>query len=153
MEKTVPVSLYLPVCRKYNLSMEEKMKSRFIGLYCMILADGVVDSRELETIYRIGRENYGFSAEDITSIVRDSGTSFILPEVIEEKVELLYQLGEIAWADGKIEESERTLIKKYASCMGFADENLESIVDYILDKVENKVPVEDVIKEITGKKE
>lgn len=46
----------------------------------MILADGVVDSRELETVYRIGRENYGLSAEEIMSTVRDSGTSFILPD-------------------------------------------------------------------------
>lgn len=132
--------------------MEEKMKSRFMGLYCMILADGVVDSRELETVYRIGRENYGLSAEEIMSTVRDSGTSFILPESIEGKVELLYQMGEIAWADGEIEESEKRLMRRYASRMGFADENLDGIVDYILGKVNSNVPVGDVIREVTGNK-
>lgn len=130
--------------------MEEKMKSRFMGLYCMILADGVVDSRELETVYRIGRETYGLSEEEIMAAVRDSGTSFILPETTGEKVELLYQMGEIAWADGEVVEPERHLMRRYASRMGFADENLDGIVDYILDVVDRKVPVGDVIKEVTG---
>lgn len=130
--------------------MEEKLKSRFMGLYCMILADGVVDSRELETIYRIGRENYGLSAEDIMSTVRDSGTSFILPTSINEKIKLLYQMGEIAWADGEIEESETSLMRKYAFRMGFEEKNLDAIVKYILDKVEHKVPVSDVINEINN---
>lgn len=132
--------------------MEEKLKSRFMGLYCMILADGIVDSRELETVYRIGRENYGLSAEEIMSTVRDSGTSFILPEAIEEKIELLYQMGEIAWADGDVEESEKTLMRRYASRMRFEDEHLDGIVSYILDKVKNKVPVGEVIKEVTDNK-
>lgn len=118
----------------------------------MILADGVVDSRELETVYRIGRENYGLSAEEIMSTVRDSGTSFILPETIGEKVELLYQMGEIAWADGEIEESEKSLMRRYASRMGFEDENLDGIISYILDKVNGNVPVSEVIKEVTGNK-
>lgn len=130
--------------------MEEKLKSRFMGLYCMILADGVVDSRELETIYRIGRENYGLSSEEIMSTVRDSGTSFILPETKSGKIELLYQMGEVAWADGIIEESEKSLMRKYALRMGFEEQNLNVIVQYILDKVKSKVPVQEVIQEINN---
>lgn len=130
--------------------MEEKLKSRFMGLYCMILADGVVDSRELETIYRIGRESYGLSEEDIMSTVRDSGTSFILPTTLDEKIELLYQMGEIAWADGEIEESEKSLMRKYALRMGFEEQNIDAIVTYILDKVNHKIPVQEVINEVKG---
>lgn len=128
--------------------MEEKLKSRFMGLYCMILADGVVDSRELETVYRIGRESYGLSAEEITSTVRDAGTSFILPNTLEDKIELLYQMGEIAWADGEIEESEKGLMRRYAARMGFEEKNLDDIVAYILERVSRKMPVSEVIKEI-----
>lgn len=114
----------------------------------MILADGVVDSRELETVYRIGRESYGLSAEEITSTVRDAGTSFILPNTLEDKIELLYQMGEIAWADGEIEESEKGLMRRYAARMGFEEKNLDDIVAYILERVSRKMPVSEVIKEI-----
>lgn len=142
-------TFFLPVCRKKKMTkMEERLKSRFMGLYCMILADGIVDSRELETIYRIGRENYGLSADEITATVRDSGTSFNLPVLLDDKVRLLYEMGEVAWADGRIEESERNLLLKYALRMNFKEENLDAIVDYILEKVEHKIPVEEVIKEI-----
>lgn len=128
--------------------MDEKLKSRFLGLYCMILADGVVDSRELETVYRIGRENYGLTEDEILTAIRDGGTSFELPVILNEKIELLYQLGEIAWADGKIEESEKDIMRKYALQMDFDSANIDAIVDYILDKVEHKVPLSEVIKEV-----
>ncbi|MGM9724413.1 MAG: TerB family tellurite resistance protein [Prevotella sp.] len=128
--------------------MDEKLKSRFLGLYCMILADGVIDSRELETVYRIGRETYGLTEDEILTAIRDSGTSYELPVIINEKIELLYQLGEIAWADGRIEESEKDIMRKYALQMDFDSANIDAIVDYILDKVEHKVPLSEVIKEV-----
>jgi len=128
--------------------MDEKLKSRFLGLYCMILADGVIDSRELETVYRIGRETYGLTEDEILTAIRDSGTSYELPVILNEKIELLYQLGEIAWADGRIEESEKDIMRKYALQMDFDSANIDAIVDYILDKVEHKVPLSEVIKEV-----
>ena len=128
--------------------MDEKLKSRFLGLYCMILADGVIDSRELETVYRIGRETYGLTEDEILTAIRDSGTSYELPVILNEKIELLYQLGEIAWADGRIEESEKDIMRKYALQMDFDSANIDAIVDYILDKVEHKVPLSEVIIEV-----
>ena len=114
----------------------------------MILADGVIDSRELETVYRIGRETYGLTEDEILTAIRDSGTSYELPVILNEKIELLYQLGEIAWADGRIEESEKDIMRKYALQMDFDSANIDAIVDYILDKVEHKVPLSEVIKEV-----
>lgn len=128
--------------------MEEKLKSKFLGLYCMILADGVVDCQELETLYRIGRESYDLSTEEIAATVRDSGTSLVLPEKVEEKVQLLYELGEIAWADGKIAASEKALMRRYADRMGFEEAHLDGIVDYILEQVKQKIPLSEIIKDI-----
>ncbi len=55
----------------------------------MILADGIIDAREMETLYRIGRETYGIPAEEINDAIRESGTSFLIPETLNEKVSFL----------------------------------------------------------------
>ena len=71
--------------------MDAIMKSQFLSLYCMVLADGIIDARELETLYRIGTEQYGLTQEEITATVRDAGTSFIMPTELSDKIRFLYR--------------------------------------------------------------
>ena len=103
----------------------------------------------METLYRIGREDYGLSAEEINSAIKESGTSFIVPEDLQGKVRFLYQLAEIAFADDQLDDSERKLMCKYAKRMGFLDENIDGIVDYLLQQAKDKRPIADVINDIT----
>ena len=42
-----------------------KKKLQFLDLYCMVLADGIVHPKEMETLYRIGLENYGLTEDEI----------------------------------------------------------------------------------------
>ena len=78
----------------------------------MVLADGIIDARELEVLYRIGRDTYGIPAEEINNAIRESGTSFLTPGTLNEKVTLLYHLAEIALADEDLEDSEKALLQK-----------------------------------------
>jgi len=128
--------------------MDEKQKARFLGLYCMVLADGVVDVKELEVLYRIGRVNYKLTSDEINKMIVGAGTSVPTFESFDDKLELLYQMAEIAWADGKIEDTERNLMTKYAERFGFITENIPAIIDFLLEKAKNEVPVQDVINEI-----
>ncbi len=130
--------------------MDEKLKSKFIALYCMILADGIIDIREMETLYRIGRENYGIEAETINNAVRECGTSFNLPEEPNEKIALLYNLAEIALADDNLDPSEKSLIKKYALRMGFLEENIDGIIKFLIEKARQKASLEQVLEEINN---
>lgn len=52
--------------------MDYKLKARFLSLYSMILADGIIDAREMETLYRIGREEYGISQKEIDLAIKES---------------------------------------------------------------------------------
>lgn len=117
-------------------------------LYQMVLADGIIDATELDVLYRIGTDKYGILTKDINQLIRDADIQPCYPESLEGKVSLLYQLGEIAWADGRIEDSERNLIGKYILAMGFDPQNAKDITDFILDQVYKKVPEQDVITQI-----
>lgn len=52
----------------------------------MILADGIIDAREMETLYRIGREEYGISQKEIDLAIKESGTPFHCPEDLPGKI-------------------------------------------------------------------
>lgn len=128
--------------------MDYKLKARFLSLYSMILADGIIDAREMETLYRIGREEYGISQKEIDLAIKESGTPFHCPEDLPGKISFLYQMSEIALADNQLDNSERSLICKYAKRMGFIEENINDIVDYLLQQAKAHVPVSDVIDKI-----
>lgn len=114
----------------------------------MVLADGVIDAKELEVLYRIGTESYGLTPAEITQTVRDAGSSFVVPQQLPDKIILLYQMAQIAWADGIIDPSEVQLLRKYIIHMGFEDENSAAIADFLLDSVKNGVSVEEIINSI-----
>lgn len=128
--------------------MDEIIKSRFLSLYCMVMADGVVEAKELETLYRIGRENYHLTAEEINKNVVSAGTSFVAPDKMEDRLSILYEMAEIAWADGEIDETEKSLLARYAIRLGFKEENAEGISEFMLQQVKDGITQNDVINQI-----
>ena len=128
--------------------MDLLLKSQFLSLYQMILADGIIDARELETLYKIGIEQYQLTQEEITSVIRDAGTSLILPTSLKGKVQFLYNLATIALADGVVDEEELALLKKYTVRMGFEKDNVEGIVNYLISSAKDNIPFNDIISNI-----
>ena len=125
--------------------MNEILKSRFLSLYCMVMADGIVEAKELETLYRIGRENYHLTPEEINKNVVSAGTSFVAPDKIEDRIAILYEMAEIAWADGEIDDTEKSLLARYAIRLGFKEENADEIADFMLQNVKDEVSKDQVI--------
>ncbi len=132
------------------MAISKSLQLHFLNLYCMVIADGIVDPKEMETIYRIGRENYGLSEEEINKAVVEAGTTYAIPESNEEKVRILYEMAVVAWADGKIEDSERKMLRSYALRYGVIEKSVTSFVDYLLEKAHDDVSEEDIIKELTN---
>lgn len=114
----------------------------------MVMADGIVEAKELETLYRIGKENYELSEEEVNEAIVSSGTSFVVPTNIEEKISILYEMSEIAWADGDIDDSERNLLQKYAIRMGFKEENSKEIATFMLEQVKVGTSLDTILSEL-----
>lgn len=128
--------------------MDDKLKSHFLSLYCMVMSDGIVAAKELETLYRIGRDTYHLTPEEINQCVVSSGTSFIVPENVEERISILYEMAEIAWADGEIDQTEKNLLRRYILRLGFLEENADSIGEFMLQQVKDNISLSDVLKNI-----
>lgn len=114
----------------------------------MVLADGIIEAKELETLYRIGTENYGLTLEQITEAIKESGTSFVSPQSLEDKIRMLYDMCRIAWADDVIDESETNLLKKYIVKMGFHPENADEITSYMLNSVKQGKSLTEILSQI-----
>ena len=95
-------------------------------------------------------QNYGLTEEEITEGVKSAGVSSVIPELPEEKIAVLYEMAVIAWADDELEESERNMLRRYASMYGVNEENIDELVDFLLEKAHNKVDEKEVIKELNG---
>ena len=114
----------------------------------MVMADGVAEAAELETLYRIGRDNYQLSPEEISKNVLAAGKNFIVPDSMEDRISILYEMAEIACADGKIDKTEKSLLSKYAVRLGFLEENADGIADFMLQQVTDGVSLKEVVDEI-----
>lgn len=114
----------------------------------MVMADGIVEAKELETLYRIGRENYHLSPEEINQAIVSAGTTFTVPGNIEERISILYQMAEIAWSDDTIDESERSLLSRYAIRLGFLEENATDIADFMFQQVKEGISLAEITQEL-----
>ena len=116
----------------------------------MVLADGVIDIHELEALYRIGSENYGLTNQQISEAVKEAGTSFSLPDKLEDKVSLLYQMAMICVADNDVDETEMNLLRRYSLKMGFDPENVDGIVEFLISEAKSNTPEKNIVAQIAG---
>lgn len=125
-------------------------KAFFLSLYGMVVADGLISAKELETVYNLGRTVYGLTEEEINKYIVSADVSYVMPETFEEKIRVLYQLTMVAWADNKIDDSERDLLKRHCIMYQFQEENVDSIIDFLVERVKNGVKFENILSEINN---
>lgn len=129
--------------------MDLTLKSHFLNLYCMVVADGEISPTEKAVLYRIGKEQYGVTEEEIDKMIYADEILFYAPETEEDKILYLYDLALVAWADGKITDDEKYLLNTYAKKFGVLDEPREELIKLLLEKAQQKVSHEELLKEFT----
>ncbi|MCH5319320.1 MAG: TerB family tellurite resistance protein [Paramuribaculum sp.] len=115
----------------------------------MMIVDGKIANEEKAELYRVGREFFNFSEEEINDvIVNTDGSLFIKPNSIDERVQFLYHLALIANADRVIQPEERYLLKKYVIAFDFLEENADAIIDLLLEKAKANISPKEIIKSL-----
>ena len=129
--------------------MKENDKKLFLGLYQMLLADAEVHPNELELLYQIGKEKGGISEEDIQRAIFSPNTIISLDSLSDDdRIEYLYNLSRIAWADGKIDDKEKAILQDASKRLGFAEENSGEISEFLLEQAKEKKSIEEVLQTI-----
>ena len=131
------------------LVMDDVLKWHFFNLYRLALSDEEFDFTERQLLYTIGIE-HGISPEQINEVILTANLVPTFPKTTDSKVECLYDLARMAWADGNIKEEERDLIKKCVISYGFLPENAMGIVEYFIESVKENKSKQDILNEING---
>ena len=126
--------------------MTDEMKSHFMNLYNMVLADGNVKPEELVKVYTIGLK-HGVSPAEFNQLLL-SPVNSTLPDTLEKKISHLFDLCEIILADGDIDDTELSTLKRYCTLFGFEEENATAIADFMIKNVKQGHTLESIIKEV-----
>lgn len=126
----------------------ESLKAHFLRLYQMAICDDNFSPLELKALYK-SAEDRGISPKNLDEILLNPINSKItIPESIEEKVDYLYDLTAMIWADGKVSTDERSSLEKYVRMFGFMEENSLQIVDYLIDSVKEGKSKNDIFNDL-----
>ncbi|UKB79798.1 hypothetical protein [Chryseobacterium sp. MEBOG07] len=118
-----------------NNHITENLKAHFLRLYQMAICDDDFSALELKMLYKCAEER-GISSKNLDEILLNPiNLKSLIPKTIEEKVDYLYDLTVMIWADGIVSPNEYSAVQKYVLMFGFLEENVTAIVDYLIEAV------------------
>lgn len=92
-----------------NSTISIQLKSHFLRLYQMALTDDNFDILELQMLYHLAEER-GIPREELDKLfLNPVNQEADIPEDLNIRIEYLYDLMRIMWADGKITDNELTI--------------------------------------------
>lgn len=116
----------------------------------MAICDEDFSPLELKMLYKSAEER-GISAKNLDEILLNPiNSKSLIPESIEEKVEYLYDLTVMIWADGIVTPNEYSALEKYVAMFGFLEENVKEIVDYFIEAVKQGKTKKDILNDLNN---
>ena len=132
-----------------NFNITTELKSHFLRLYQIAFSDDDFDVLEMQMLYKFA-EDRGLTKDQLNDILLNPSHDSSIPSTLEKRVEYLYDLAVMIWADQKVTDDEYITLKKYCRKFEFLDENIDKISAYLLDCAKNGVSKEEVIKSINS---
>ncbi len=131
-----------------NNQITENLKAHFLRLYQMAVCDDDFSAPELKMLYRCAEER-GISPKNLDEILMNPiNLKSWVPQTIEEKVDYLYDLTTMIWADDTVSPDEYSALQKYVIMFGFLEENTTAIVDYLIEAVKTGKNKSEILYEL-----
>lgn len=133
-----------------NNKISVQLKSHFLRLYQMALTDDDFDVLELQMMYHLAEEK-GIPKDELDKLFFTPVNSKLsIPEDLNTRIEYLYDLTIIMWADGIITDDETNTLKKYCKIFEFLEENIEALTNYLIDCVKAGTTKEEIIIQLNS---
>nr|WP_199158176.1 hypothetical protein [Pedobacter sp. ASV2] len=124
-----------------------ELQSHFLRLYQIACADNNFDILEMKQLYKFA-EQRGVSTEHLDNILTNPVDRMEAPKSVEKKIEYLYDLAIMIWADKEVTEDEYNLLKKYCETFDFLPENITGICDYLIDCAKKEKQLQEVLNSL-----
>lgn len=126
-----------------------ELKSHFLRLYQIAFSDDNFDVLEMQMLYKFAEER-GLTKDQLNEILLNPSHDSTIPETLELRVEYLYDLAIMIWADGEVTDDEYITLKKYCKKFEFLDENITELADFLLKSAKEGISKEEIIKDINS---
>jgi len=131
-----------------TIQISENLKAHFLRLYQLAICDDIFSPLELKMLYKFAEER-GVTVKSLDEILLNPiDSKNIIPHSLEDKIDYLYDLTVMIWADEQIDDNERSALEKYIKLFGFIEENASAIADYFLDAVKEGKSKHEIINEL-----
>jgi uncharacterized tellurite resistance protein B-like protein len=133
----------MPIKDLYGHPEYRRNLAHFANIASLAAVDGEINAEELKVVDRFARK-MNISEEDYNEVMKKSNKYPIEPpHGSEERLERLYDLFKIVYADNMIDEDEVNLLKKYALGLGYTSEKANSIIKKSIAIFGGKIDFED----------
>lgn len=130
--------------------MTIELKSHFLRLYQMALIDDNFDVLELQMLYQFADER-GIPKEELDKLfLNPINSDLSIPSDLNTRVEYLFDLTRIIWADGQITVDEMNTLKKYCKKFEFQEENIDELANYLIDCVQKGIDKHEIINQLNS---
>lgn len=128
-----------------NITAE--LKGHFLSLYQMAIADDNFSPSEWKMLYQFAQDR-NIPKEELDKILLNPSAKVELPSTVEQRIEYLYDLTLMIWADNVVTDDELIALKKYCRKFEFLDENIEELSQFLIESVKNGKSKEEILTEI-----
>jgi hypothetical protein len=128
-------------------TMTADLQGHFLRLYQMALTDSEFSPSEWKMLYEFA-ENRGIGKLELDRVFLTHTGPITIPQNVETRLEYLYDLCRLIWADGKVTEDERTTLHKFCRKFEFEDVNVTELCDFLLGAAETKRPFHELLTEL-----
>ncbi len=132
----------------FDSGFQKRNQDHFAAIVTVAMSDGVITDEEKSFLDRLARR-LDISDNDYKEILKDyQGHPINPPTSYEKRLERLYDLARMVYADSIKGEDQVVLLEKLSIGLGFRTENAKYVVDKALNLVDNGVGVDTFADEI-----
>lgn len=132
----------------FDSGFKKRNEDHFAAIVRVAMSDDVINDAEKAFLDRLAR-NLNISELEYKQILKDYKTHPINPPLsYDRRLERLYDLARMVWADHIEGEDQVKMLKKFAVGLGFRAENTDYITDKALKLVHNNVDLDTFTEEM-----
>ena len=127
----------------YDSGFRKRNNDHFAAIVRVAMSDDVITDTEKEFLDRLAR-NLDISDADYKTILKDYKSHPINPPVsYDNRLERLFDLTRMVWADGVKEDAQVSLLRKFCVGLGFHAVNVKYVTDKALELIRNNADLEE----------
>jgi len=133
----------MPILDLYQHSEQRKNLAHFASLASLAAVDGEVNSQEKRVLDRFAYK-LGITEQEYKEVMKKENMYPLDPaNSQEERLERLYDLFKIIFADYDLDDEEMVRLKKYAIGLGFPDKKADKIIEKSVAIFRGRIDFED----------